>query len=447
MKVFQVKEFGKIKSAKDFPNRINSSNEIFIPDTSFDNIWHYILEHQAKDSSIDKAFKLSSKKGKRIIQTKNYVGLLETKRRDIVEILPKIYGIDSQTESKKIFLKMLSTLKELNHISFQDAFLESKNNFPLLEIFILNFIKEAERILLKGIKKGYSKRERNARFLKGSLVFQKQLIKNLHNKSRFYINTIVFNENIPHNRLIKSTLLKVLNLTTKSRNKDNIVRLLNLLDNIPSSSSITNDINDVQNNSRLFKEYEKILKWAEVFLLNKGFTNFSGDNINQAMLFPMEIVFENFIAHLFKKYSSGYEIKTQHNKHHLIESHIEKKIFALRPDIYAKKNGDKDDCIVIDTKWKIINEHLTKKKYLISQADLYQLYAYGKKYQEGENEPRLYLIYPYNKDFQNRLSPFFYEEKAGKLKLELLAIPFDIRHNHKKQVESILNKFFSVQGF
>jgi len=439
MKVYQVKEFGKIKSEKDFPNRINSPSEIFIPDNSFDNIWNYILEHQAKDNSIDKAFKLSTKKGKRIIQAKNYVGLLETKKRDIIEILPKIYGVDAQLESKKFFLKMLSTLKELNHISFQDAFLESKNNFPLLEIFILNFVREAEQIILKGVKKGYTKKEKNARFLKGNLVFQKQITKNLYNKSRFYINTTIFDEDIPQNRLIKSTLLKVLNLTTKSRNKDNIVRLLNFLDNVPSSSNITKDINETKNNSRLFKEYEKILKWAEVFLLNKGFTNFSGDNINQAMLFPMEIVFESFIAYLFKKYSSGYEIKTQHSKHHLIENHLERKIFALRPDIYAKNNILKNDCIVIDTKWKMVNEHLTKKKYLISQTDLYQLYAYGKKYQEGEDEPKLYLIYPFNKDFQNELSPFFYEEKEGKLQFELRAIPFDIRQNHKKQVENILS--------
>jgi len=393
MKVFQVKEFGKIKSVKDFPNRENTPNEIFIPNNSFDNIWNYILEHQ--DNSIDKAFKLSTKKGKRIIRAKDYVGLLETKKRDIIEILPKIYGIDSLLESKKTFLKILSTLKELNHISFQDAFLESKNNFPLLEIFILNFVREAEKIILKGIKKGYNKKERNARFLKGNLVFHKQITKNLYNKSRFYINTTTYNEDIPQNRLIKSTLLKVLHLTTKSRNKDNIVRLLNFLDSIPVSRNVTKDINDTKNNSRLFKEYEKILKWTEVFLLNKGFTNFSGDNINQAMLFPMEVVFESFIAHLFKKYSSGFEVKTQHSKHHLIENHLEKKIFALRPDIYAKSNVNEKPCLVIDTKWKIINEHLTKKKYLISQSDLYQLYAYGKKYQEGEKDPILFLIYTF----------------------------------------------------
>ncbi len=443
MKLFQVKEFGKIKSSKDFPNRINSTSEIFIPDNSFDNIWNYILEHQTKDNNIDKAFKLSTKKGKRIIQVKNYVGLLETKKRDIIEILPKVYGVDSYLESKQLFLKMLASLKELNHISFQDAFLESKKNFPLLEIFILNFVREAEQVIVKGLKKGYIKTEKNLKFLKGSLVFQKHLTKNAFDKSKFYVKTVVFDENIPQNRLIKSTLLKVLNLTTKSRNKDNIVRLLNFLDKVSPSNNISRDLDECKNNSRLFKEYEKVLKWSEVFLLDKGFTNFSGDNINQAMLFPMETVFESFIAHLFKKYSSGYEIKTQHRRHHLIENHLDKKIFALRPDIYARNYSNENDCIVIDTKWKIINENLTKKKYLISQSDLYQLYAYGKKYQEGTSEPKLFLVYPFNKDFQNKLSPFFYEEEEGKLKLELNAVPFDIRSNYKEQIENILKYGFT----
>lgn len=442
MKLFQIKEFGKIKSAKDFPNREDSSEEIFIPDNSFDNIWRYILEHQTGNKDIDKAFQLYTKTGKRIIKAKNYVGLIETKQRDIIEILPKVYGVDNNYESKKIFLRMLATLKELTHISFQEAFLESKKNFPILEIFISNFIREAEQIIVKGVKKDYIRTEKNIKFLKGSLVFHKHIIKNLSNKSNFYVNTIIFDENIPQNRLIKSTLAKVLNLTTKSNHKDSIVRLLNLLDAVRVSDNISRDLNSCKNNTRLFKEYEKVLKWSEVFLLNKGFTNFSGANINQAMLFPMEVVFENFIAHLFKKHASGYEVKTQHQKHYLIEHHIEKKIFALRPDIYANNLTEKHDCVVIDTKWKVINENQTNK-YNISQSDLYQLYAYGKKYQEGNTEPKLFLIYPANKEFQSKLKPFYYEEHEGKLKLELNAVPFDITKKHKQQIDNILQRISS----
>lgn len=439
MKLFQIKEFGKIKSTKDFPNRNNTAREIFIPDNSFDNIWKYILEHQIQNNDIDKAFKLATKNGKRIIQTKNYVGLLETKHQDIIEILPKVYGADTNIESKKIFLKMLATLKGLKYLSFQDALLESKRNFPILEIFILNFIREAERIILSGVKKGYTKVGKNAKFLKGNLIFHKHILKNTIDKSKFYINTTIFDENIPQNRLIKSTLFKVLQINTKSSHKDNITRLLNLLDTVDLSNNIQKDLNHCKHNTRLFKEYEKVLQWSEVFLLNKGFTNFSGENINQAMLFPMEVIFENFVAYLFKKYASGYRINTQHQKHYLIERHIEKKIFALRPDIYADKLEDKQDCIVIDTKWKMIDEN-KPHRYNIKESDLYQLYAYGKKYQWGEDsEPRLFLIYPFNKDFQSNLQPFYYEEYQGKLKLVLNAIPFDVTKNHEKQIHEILN--------
>ena len=48
--------------------------------------------------------------------------------------------------------------------------------------------------------------------------------------------------------------------------------------------------------------------------------------------------------------------------------------------------------------------------YGISQSDMYQLYAYGKRYQRsGANHIGLYLLYPANQEFQKDLD-FYYEE-------------------------------------
>ncbi|NWF66834.1 MAG: restriction endonuclease, partial [Campylobacterales bacterium] len=79
-------------------------------------------------------------------------------------------------------------------------------------------------------------------------------------------------------------------------------------------------------------------------------------------------------------------IKLQDKRHHLIEKPQK---FALKPDIVMNK----DDKVIriADTKWKIIHEDKD-----INQADLYQMYAYGKKY----NINQLYLIYP--KDGENQ---------------------------------------------
>ena len=91
-----------------------------------------------------------------------------------------------------------------------------------------------------------------------------------------------------------------------------------------------------------------------------------------------------------------------------------------------------------NTKWKILKDNKNGK--LIQQSDLYQMYAYGRKYLKGLGEPILYLIYPMNQEFSKELSPFYYE-KEGDFWLKLFAYPFDLRGNYESQVSQLLNSY------
>lgn len=59
----------------------------------------------------------------------------------------------------------------------------------------------------------------------------------------------------------------------------------------------------------------------------------------------------------------------------------------MRPDIVVKRKAD-GAVFILDTKWKILAD--SKTNYGISQADMYQMYAYQKKY--GANH--VTLVYP-----------------------------------------------------
>lgn len=61
------------------------------------------------------------------------------------------------------------------------------------------------------------------------------------------------------------------------------------------------------------------------------------------------------------------------------------------------------------------------KNYGISQADMYQLYAYGHKFLTGDQK-RLMLIYPMNNKFKEPLPVFKYVDG-----FELWAVPFDLQ--------------------
>ena len=52
---------------------------------------------------------------------------------------------------------------------------------------------------------------------------------------------------------------------------------------------------------RNMKDYEMLMQWSRVFLLNKSFTTFSGSTVSRALLFPMESVYESYVAQKMKK--------------------------------------------------------------------------------------------------------------------------------------------------
>ena len=88
-----------------------------------------------------------------------------------------------------------------------------------------------------------------------------------------------------------------------------------------------------------------------------------------------------------------------------------------------------------------MDESKEKKNYNISQSDMYQLYAYGKKYglnNTFSNEPKLVLLYPSNPNFEKPLEDFIYE---GELVLSVL--PFNLknsltRNNEERELNKIL---------
>ena len=149
----------------------------------------------------------------------------------------------------------------------------------------------------------------------------------------------------------------------------------------------------------------------------------------------MEKLFESFVAYQIRKYSKSFSVSTQHMKYHLVEKYKEGPKYKLKPDIFAT-NLKGEGCIIIDTKWKLIDERFKQKS--IQQSDMYQLYAYGRKYLKGYSEPVLYLIYPYNSQFKEELSPFYYE-KEGDFWIKLFARPFDLRGNYEFQVNTLLD--------
>ncbi|MFT6991751.1 MAG: 5-methylcytosine-specific restriction enzyme subunit McrC [Paraglaciecola sp.] len=65
-------------------------------------------------------------------------------------------------------------------------------------------------------------------------------------------------------------------------------------------------------------------------------------------------------------------------------------------------------------------------KYGLSQADFYQMFAYGHKYLKGDGQ--LVLIYPKHEGFDVPIEHSFDFNHNGEANLTLWVVPFNIEH-------------------
>ncbi|MCT7546708.1 McrC family protein [Aliarcobacter cryaerophilus] len=392
-KEFILKEF-------EYLQYKDNTKDNFIKKETFDSLEKFVLENEKTAQYL----KITTKNGfGKVLQTQNYVGVIQTKDGTTIEILPKIKNATTE-KSKDILIKMLRTLKNSPFKNLSVANLKS-SKIPLFEIFISMFLEELTILVRNGIKSNYISKEENLKFLKGKLKISEQIKYNTIHKERFFVQYEEFISNRVENRFIKTTLQFLYNKSKLNKNQQRIREFLFVFDEIEISYNIKTDFSKIKLN-RQMKDYEQVLLWCKTFLFENSFSPYKGNDIAFALLFDMNLLFESFVYSYLKKSSNFQDIKSQDRTHHLAyENGIGR--FRLKPDIVI--NGGK---IIADTKWKILSEDKAYNGVL--QDDMYQLYAYGTKY---DNCEKIYLIYPFDELIIKNSYNYF---KHKELKLDVL---------------------------
>ena len=392
-KEFILKEF-------EYLQYKDNTKDNFIKKETFDSLEKFVLENEKTAQYL----KITTKNGfGKVLQAQNYVGVIQTKDGTTIEILPKIKNATTE-KSKDILIKMLKTLKNSPFKNLSVANLKS-SKIPLFEIFISMFLEELTVLVRNGIKSDYISKEENLKFLKGKLKISEQIKYNTIHKERFFVQYEEFISNRVENRLIKTTLQFLYNKSKLNKNQQRIREFLFVFDEIEISHNIKTDFSKIKLN-RQMKDYEQVLLWCKTFLFENSFSPYKGNDIAFALLFDMNLLFESFVYSYLKKSSNFQDIKSQDRTHHLAyENGIGR--FRLKPDIVI--NSGK---IIADTKWKILSEDKAYNGVL--QDDMYQLYAYGTKY---DNCEKMYLIYPFDELIIKNSYNYF---KNKELKLDIL---------------------------
>jgi len=385
---------------------------------TFDQLESFVL----KNSNTVQFLKIGQNKYHKFIQAQNYVGVIQTKSGTTVEILPKIQNVDVE-KSKKILIRMLKTLKKSPFKNFNMAHLKN-SKMPLLEIFITMFLEELSKLIRKGIKSDYITKEENLKFLKGKLKISEQIKQNTIHKERFFVEYQEFLSDRVENRLIKTTLKYLYKKSRSNHNQQRIREFLFVFDDISLCQDIKIGFSKVKLN-RQMKDYEQVLLWCKTFLFENSFSPYRGNDLAFALLFDMNLLFESYVSHYLKK--KGLDVSLQDKTHYLAYENGTG-TFKLKPDIVINK-GTEDE-IIADTKWKILSED--KAHNGVSQADMYQLFAYGTKYEKCEN---MYLIYPLDKlsEEQGKHYHYFRDKiSTSNQALNLKVVFFDLAQDFNK---------------
>ncbi len=394
MKPITVSEFGSFVCKKDNEKENPYTNYTVLNEKQFNLLENFILSNSSKGVQPVELMGITAKKGVgKVITAKNYVGVITLKDGTTIEILPKIYGQNKSDEDetfvKKLLVKMLRSLNSAPFKTMQTSSLNTEK-LPLFEIFIRLFLEEVFTIAKTGLLSGYNQILSNESFLKGKLDLNAQIKYNSVHRERFFVEYDEFNSDRPENRLLKSTLLYLQKNAKSAKNRADINTLLLTFTDVKRSINIASDFEKVVK-TRNSKFYRTALSWAKIFLTGETFTAFAGKEYAQALLFPMEKLFEAYVAKQFAKYlDEKYSVLTQDKKYYLFENHPQ---FSLRPDIVISEN-DGAQVWIMDTKWKTVESEKD-----ISQSDLYQMFAYYHKYKADKKEViNVTLLYPKQKN-------------------------------------------------
>lgn len=263
----------------------------------------------------------------------------------------------------------------------------------VLDVLIRLF---AERLITqtrRGLPRAYLTHEEDLPALRGRLDVMRQFTRNIVRPDRLACRFDALSHDIPLLQIMKSCVLLL-------RRHARAGETLRLLDELRFVMAEVSDIptsrlpwDRVQIN-RTQHGWQDLLDMARRFLGRDWQATHHDTRAASGvtLLFPMNDLFEQYVAAMMRRVIDGTKLLLSAQgglKYCLTDS--ERQRFQTKPDLLVKQ-GEKPKAI-IDTKWKIVGKDPEDPKRGISQADVYQMMAYGQLYDCDD----LILLYPHHK--------------------------------------------------
>lgn len=382
------------------------------------------LTEELEENETDKNYQPFLRFSNNEIRANNYVGFIQT-ATDLVEIYPKVFRNCSTKDKNDMLRHIFFWFNYCRKwkFPFSQAQLDrfSINEFPEL---IINLIANQflETVSSQPLTM-YQPVEEAMQTPRGSINFKRYISSSLANGNFQNIECdyepFLFDNKV--NRVIKYCSRLLMNQTKFAENLHMLQDIVFILDEVEDLPCNSNEVENITLNS-FFEDYNKVIDSCKLVLNQQLYSSNTYDLSQWCLLFPMEYIFEDFVAgFLEEKFSNEWKVEYQKSNEYLSSN---PQAFNMQHDIFlTSKNTDRRK-VIIDTKYKLRPSDFKKDiKKGIAQSDLYQMTSYA--FRRGCTD--IFLIYPNLTDFINE--PDIFEIRSGfstddKITITAMEIPF-----------------------
>jgi len=329
---------------------------------------------------------------------RNYVGVLQVPGLT-VEILPKVVTVERPSPEDRLLARrnLLYMLGYTNRLPVRRRDLADLDvhRFSLLEAFICVFAERLVTELGRGMNHAYVRREEDVTFVRGRILFEEQARRSAVHRERV---AVAYDDYLPDtdlNRVLRAGCERLLVLSRSVR-AQRALRTCMLQFAEVSAVHVEAEHAERVVLNRNSERFRPLLDFCWLLLAGRSPAPGVGETGSFSLLFPMESVFEQFIAGFLVAHarSLGLEPGRVHcqakgRSRWLVRDEGGEQDFRLRPDIVIDDHHG-GTLTVLDTKWKVLGRDPFDSRQGVAEADLYQLHAYARQY----GAPNNVLLYP-----------------------------------------------------
>ena len=328
----------------------------------------------------------------------HYVGFVQMQHTRLL-IYPKISrnALDEAVYDRafEVLLRLLSVSGFDGVKKMPDPQSMGKNKNDLLEIFIGIFVDELLIRLKRDMNRGYHVNQGNQAFIKGKIDFSVTLKQNSFRKHLHWVHYDHFTENILLNSILKTVVNQLIQQTKVSEHRKKLQQALLWFEDV-DVQTLTYEMWQQVTFNRLNNQYQPVFNMARLFFYNIGPSINRGKEMVFSFLVPVNRLFECYVSKWVTGHlDDGETAQEQGPVQYLAEMDNLPKVM-LKPDVAVLK--DNRVVRLYDAKYKELRmeyanddpEQLMISGVGVSQSDIYQMLAYGVRYQCSD----VSLVYP-----------------------------------------------------